>query len=1160
MARGRQSVCLLERGKEKWPGEFPAGPPDAVKELHVSGEFAPWRTKGKWAEGGDPTGLYHLVVGEGQNAFIGNGLGGTSLLNANVFLEADQQVLNMNSWPTELNDEAAWKKYYGRARDVLEPASYPLDYPNLPKLDLLQKQANLMGWGEKFYRVPQTTRFVDGPNSTGVEMHASTGTGMDATGINDGSKSSTLVNYLSDAWNWGAEMFCECEVRYLKAAPDGEGYIVYFAWHGGKRGAFKENIYEDLMWVHARKCVFLGAGSLGTTEILLRSKQMGLEMSECIGTGMSGNGDILAFGYNTDYNVNSVGRPFPSPERPIGPCITGVIDCRSQRDPLDGFVIEEGTIPQALAPLFETMLELLPGQIAPRGLGVFEKVKHLLARQGSQLLGPYFRKGSTEKTQVYLVMSHDSNQATLTLQDDRPILKFLGVGRSEHVEYLDSVLAQATNAVGGTYVGSPFWAALGQQEITVHAIGGACISRDGTGANGGTNHMGEVLQGDGTGVHEGLYVCDGALVPTALGANPFATITALAERSVELAAKKRGIDIDFDTSNGILNLYGEPRFPVMDHADIKTTEELIDLAKDDQTSGIGFTEVMSGFIHIGDDVKDFDLATKIARSECEAARFFLSVKSWDTEDLVSSSAHSAMLTGSFSCAGLKGPFMVHRGDFQLFNQDTREPTTRNLTYNFEMISPSREKLCFNGYKVVNPSVAFDPIGFWKATSTLYVTITVPDGKVIGRGTLHIQPADFVSELATLEPTGRNLYAKVKSAASFLTYFTREAAKMFFAPLTCLQWPSPTFHGYGNVTEIAETFTVIASDGIHSTMQMWNPPGRDGSIARPTILFVPGAAVDYQIFGLPTIEKNAIDYFREAGYRIYCVTHRVGKTMTAIKGDTTFDARLDILAALTKIRELHEGQRRGQAEKIYVIAHCAGSVALSMGLLDGSIPAGWIKGITASNVFMNPIFANVNRAKASLPIPLNSLYNKLAGSWFSCTSSLGDSLIQQILNQVLRFYPVGSKAEICDSVVCHRSSLVFGRLWTHKNLNEPTHAQLANFLGGTSMRSLGHLTSMGCLGHVTTNPPTSINLVTPYNIARLKGIPIFFFSGANNAVYAPESTDVSYTMLRDAHGPDDYERVVFEGRGHLDCWMGVTAHTDVYPRVRKHVDKLMLGTS
>ena len=51
-------------------------------------------------------------------------------------------------------------------------------------------------------------------------------------------------------------------------------------------------------------------------------------------------------------------------------------------------------------------------------------------------------------------------------------------------------------------------------------------------------------------MHEGLIVCDGALVPAALGVNPFATITALAERSVELAAKKRGIRIDMGTENG----------------------------------------------------------------------------------------------------------------------------------------------------------------------------------------------------------------------------------------------------------------------------------------------------------------------------------------------------------------------------------------------------------------------------------------------------------------------------------------------------------------------------------------------------------------------------------------------------------------------------------
>ena len=73
MARAGQSVCLLERGREKWPGEYPTGPIDALKELHFSGDFAPFFSKGKTVSGGDPTGMYHLIFGKGQNAIVGNG-------------------------------------------------------------------------------------------------------------------------------------------------------------------------------------------------------------------------------------------------------------------------------------------------------------------------------------------------------------------------------------------------------------------------------------------------------------------------------------------------------------------------------------------------------------------------------------------------------------------------------------------------------------------------------------------------------------------------------------------------------------------------------------------------------------------------------------------------------------------------------------------------------------------------------------------------------------------------------------------------------------------------------------------------------------------------------------------------------------------------------
>jgi hypothetical protein len=85
-----------------------------------------------------------------------------------------------------------------------------------------------------------------------------------------------------------------------------------------------------------------------------------------------------------------------------------------------------------------------------------------------------------------------------------------------------------------------------------------------------------------------------------------------------------------------------------------------------------------------------------------------------------------------------------------------------------------------------------------------------------------------------------------------------------------------------------------------------------------------------------------------------------------------------------------------------------------------------------------------------------------------------------------------------------------------------------------MSSLAHLMLIGRAGHVTTSNPNSINLVTPFNMTRLQGIPILFFSGSENTVFDPQSTDISYTMLRDTFGEECYERVVFEGRGHLDC--------------------------
>ena len=67
-----------------------------------------------------------------------------------------------------------------------------------------------------------------------------------------------------------------------------------------------------------------------------------------------------------------------------------------------------------------------------------------------------------------------------------------------------------------------------------------------------------------------------------------------------------------------------------------------------------------------------------------------------------------------------------------------------------------------------------------------------------------------------------------------------------------------------------------------------------------------------------------------------------------------------------------------------------------------------------------------------------------------------------------------------------------------------------------------------------------------------------FSGGDNHVLSPRCTGLTYEILRDKFGPDLYERHVIPGYGHLDCWIGRQAYKDVYPIVRRQVDKVCRG--
>ena len=81
--------------------------------------------------------------------------------------------------------------------------------------------------------------------------------------------------------------------------------------------------------------VILGAGSLGSTQILLKSKNTGLEISNTIGSRFTGNGDALGFCYDSSMEMNAMGCTTGKYDHfngtSPGPCITTVIDLRNSK-------------------------------------------------------------------------------------------------------------------------------------------------------------------------------------------------------------------------------------------------------------------------------------------------------------------------------------------------------------------------------------------------------------------------------------------------------------------------------------------------------------------------------------------------------------------------------------------------------------------------------------------------------------------------------------------------------------------------------------------------------------------------------------------------------------------------------------------------------------
>ena len=508
LAQQGMSVCVLERGRELRPGDYPDTLAKASREFHIetpSGSLF------------SPTALYDLRVSPELNVFVGCGLGGTSLINANVVLAPEAPVFADPAWPREIQKEATpggmLGYWFHRAWFGLSPEAPP--GPEMPrKFTTLQSAMRAIDPNAALVPAPVTVNFTSKGRS-----HPCTQCGDCVSGCNYGAKQTLLSTYLPLARGHRAAIFTQTRVRSVEKRKV-EGRPVRWIIHFDHVNAGRERFTTTPLFITARR-VILAAGALGTPEILWRSRQEhGLAVSDKLGTRFSANGDVLAFAYNNTERVNGIGfgRRSPVGHEAPGACITGF--ARGRLGGSTRYVVEDGVIPGALSPLLSLGFALAGLQADS---GPTTNTKRSLWRMATQPL----RRG-VDATLTLLAMVEDDTAGKLKWDGDRVRVVWPPAGGSQPYAEIEALLRRMAAQLGGTYIGSPFG------NVTVHPLGG-CVMANNVGG-GVVNHIGQVFDAearDPRALHDGLYVSDASIIPRTLVANPLLTITALAERAAD---------------------------------------------------------------------------------------------------------------------------------------------------------------------------------------------------------------------------------------------------------------------------------------------------------------------------------------------------------------------------------------------------------------------------------------------------------------------------------------------------------------------------------------------------------------------------------------------------------------------------------------------------
>ena len=509
LARAGKRVVVIERGREIQTGQFPQKFSDLRHEFRVTG---------KNFRSGSEQAIYDVRLGRDIHVLVACGLGGGSLVNAGVSLVPDRRVFTDSAWPGQIAQDGTLEEGYRRAEAWLRPTADPRAH-EMTKYKVLEGAARAIGAEPVAPRI--AVSFEDNVNPAGIAQVACTRCGDCCAGCNVGAKNTVALTYLPDAVRHGAHVFTGLKAEAVRKGPDG-------AWHVTLRTVAPEPGEPDEVVIEA-PVVVLAAGTLGSTEILLRSRAAGLSLSDRLGHRFSANGDIIAFGYGAKTVVNAVGVGHPAKVEglEIGAAVSGQLELRDAETLANELNVQEGALPSAFA-------SVLPVMFVPNG--------RLLGALQSLISGVY--KGPFASLQTFFAVSHDSASGRFSLDDDALSLSWENAKDEPVYARLDAILSKLVAESGGKYVKNPLaGTVMGHQPATAHPLGGCGMGRDRT--HGVVDHKCRVFDGAAnagdTDVHQGLYVIDGAVIPRSLGVNPLLTITALAERAMLHFARDHGL-------------------------------------------------------------------------------------------------------------------------------------------------------------------------------------------------------------------------------------------------------------------------------------------------------------------------------------------------------------------------------------------------------------------------------------------------------------------------------------------------------------------------------------------------------------------------------------------------------------------------------------------